>query len=99
MKEPYINENVNSNLRNSNKYKLQYALTENYKHSFFNRAIHMWNNIDRQYKQISDPTIFKTSLYDGSMNVTESYQAYIRRLGISSLISAMEISNPTYTYH
>ena len=97
--QSYIKESTDNNLRNYNSYILQRSNYDGYKHSFFNRTIHMWHNIDQQYKQINDSTIFKESLYDGNMNVTKSYHAYIRRLGISSLISAAEISAPTYTYH
>ena len=97
--ESYINDNTNNNLRNNNSYKMQIANHDGYKHSFFNRTIHMWSNINQQYKQITDPTIFKDGLYDGSMNVINSYHAYIRRLGISSLISAADLSATTYTYH
>ena len=79
--------------------KCKLRILMNIIHSFFNRTIHMWNNINRQYKQITDPTIFKDGLYDGSMNVINSYHAYIRRLGISSLISAADLSATTYTYH
>ena len=81
----WVNDNTNNNLRNNNSYKKQIANTDGYKNSFFNRTIHMWNNIDQQYKQIIDPTIYKDGLYDESINVINSYHAYLRRLGISSL--------------
>ena len=99
IKDCYINPTSYTNLRNNSCYNIQRHNYESYKHSYFNRTIVAWNVLDKRWREINDPTIFKESLYDGRMNAEPSYHSFIRRLGISSLIYQLEHSSPNITHH
>ena len=97
--DAYKNEIHNLNLRNPIEFNAIRPKYDGFKHSFYNRTINAWNHLKIDDKQITDAAIFKSGVYDGSIDTAISYRAYIRRVGISSLISTVEDRTPIYTYH